>query len=195
MKEEKQNKGIVYLTYGMVMIGMIIGCLLYLGDLLFFNAGFFRHCLEDYSVDAVLNLPLEQIGIYIIKRRSEQLLVFVLGLFFTSCGIIISAYSMVFGVFYGISVCSLLVQYGIWGLLYGMACFLPHYLFYLMALYFFGKWFYEKQEGKYKYYPNVNFLQSFVKFIVIFILILSALVWEIRFQKNILNFFYQHLVS
>ncbi len=194
MREERQEKRIFYLTYGMAVAGMVIGCLLYLGDLLFFRAGYFRHGVENYSPEVVMGLPFKQIAVYILKRRSEQMLLFVLGMLLASCGIVTGIYSMVFGAFYGISVCGILVQYGMKGLPYGLACFLPHYLFYFVAMYYLGKWYYEKQEGKYKYHPNVNFLQSFVKFIVIFILIFSALVWEIRFQKNILNFFYQYLV-
>ena len=195
MEEERQEKRIFYLTYGMAVAGVVIGSLLYLSDLLFFHAGYFRHGVEKYSPEVIMKLPIEQIAVYILKQRSEQILLFILGIFLVPCGIVTSIYSMVFGAFYGISVCSILVRYGMKGLPYGLACFLPHYLFYFVAMYYLGKWYYEKQEGKYKYHPNVNFLQSFVKFVVIFLLILSALVWEIRFQKNILNFFYQYLVS
>lgn len=195
MKEQRRDYGMAYLTYGLAVVGMILGCLLYLADQIFYDAAYFRHSLEEYSIGAVMNLPLGQLAVYILKRRSEQLLLFVLGMLLTSCGIITGLYSMVFGTFYGVVICNLLVQYGIRGLGYGLACFFPHYLAYLLSMYFFGRWSYEKQDDKYRYYPNVNFLQYFIKFIVIFLLIAFSLVWEIKFQKNILNFFYQYLVS
>lgn len=195
MKEQRQDYGMTYLTYGLTIIGMIIGCLIYLADQIFYDAEYFRHGLEDYSIGAVMNLPLGQLAIYILKRRSEQLLLFVLGMLLTSCGMITGMYSVVFGAFYGVVTCNLLVQYGVRGLCYGMTCFFPHYLLYMIAMYYFGKWFYEQKEGKYKYYTNVNYLQYFIKFIVIFSLIVLSLIWEIHFQKNILKFFYQYLVS
>ena len=195
MKEKRQDYGMTYLTYGLAIVGMILGCFLYLADQIFYNATYFRYGLEEYSMGAVMNLPLGQLIIYILKRRSEQMLLFILGLLLTSCGVITGIYSMLFGTFYGVVTCNLLMQYGVSGLCFGMSCFFPHYLFYMIAMYFFGKWFYEQKEGKYKYYSNVNFLQYFIKFIVIFVLITFSLVWEINFQKNILNFFYQHLVS
>lgn len=195
MKEKRQDYGMTYITYGLAMLGMIIGCLLYLADQIFYDATYFRHCLEEYSIGAVMNLPVGQLAVYIIKRRSEQLLLFVLGMMLTSCGMIVGMYSIIFGTFYGVVACNLLVQYGIKGMGYGLACFFPHYLLYVLAMYFFGKWYYEKQEEKNKYYSNVNYLQYFIKIIVIFILIVFSIVWEIKFQKNILNFFYQYLVS
>lgn len=194
MKEEK-NAGLAGLTYGLTVVGMVLGCLFYLGDLLFCNAGYFRHGLEEYSIGAVMNLPVEQIAVYVLKQRGGQILLFVLGMILTSCRIITGIYSVFFGGFYGITMCSFLVQYGIKGMGYGLACFFPHYLCYILAIYFLGKWSCEKQSGLYKYHPNVNFLQSFIKFIVIFLLILVSLIWEIRFQKNILNFLYQYLVG
>ncbi len=195
MKEERHGEKMYYLTCGFAVAGMIIGCLVYLGDVLFYHAGYFRHSLDIYSTDVVKNLSVNQIAVCILKRRSQQLFLFVLGAMFASCGIVTGIYCMIFGVYYGVTACSLLVQYGIKGMGYCLACFFPHYLFYLLAMYFFGKWYGEKQEGKYKYYPNINFFQSFVKFIVIFLLIFFSLVWEIKFQKNILIFFYQYLVS
>ena len=189
MKEKRQDYGMTYLTYGLAIVGMILGCLLYLSDQIFCDATYFRHGFEEYSIGAVMNLPIGQLAVYILKRRSEQLLLFVLGLLLTSCGVITGIYSMLFGTFYGVVICNLLIQYGIRGLCFGMSCFFPHYLAYMIAMYFFGKWFYEQKEGKYKYYSNVNFLQYFIKFIVIFALIAFSLAWEINFQKNILNFF------
>lgn len=194
MKEQRQDYGMAYITYGLAVVGMIIGCFLYLADQIFYDAAYFRHSLDEYSIGAVMNLSTGQLALYIIKQRSEQLLLFALGMMLTSCGMITGLYSMVFGAFYGMVSCNLLIQYGLRGLGYGLACFFPHYLLYILAMYYFGKWFYEKQEGRYKYYQNVNFLQYFIKFLVIFFLIAFSFVWEIKFQKNILNFFYQYLV-
>lgn len=194
MKNQNESYKIAYVTYGAVIFGVLAGCIIYLVDLAFLDVKYFQHGLEEYSVGAVLNLPVDQLAGYILKRRFFQFFLFVLGIILTSYGIITGLYSMIFGAFYGIIMCNLLLQYGIKGTGYGIICFFPHYLCYILVLYLCGKWFFYKKEQKNKYYENVNKLQYFINFFVIFFLLIFALIWEIKFQKNILNYFYQYLV-
>lgn len=194
MKNQNEAYKIAYVIYGAVVFGVLAGCIIYFVDVAFWDMKYFQHGLEEYSVGAILNLPVSQISTYILKRRGLQFLLFVLGIVLTSYGIATGTYSMLFGAFYGIIMCNLLLQYGLKGTVYGIICFFPHYLCYLLALYFGGKWFFYRKEVKNRYYGNVNKLQYLIHFFVIFFLLVFALVWEIKFQKNILNYFYQYLV-
>lgn len=70
----------------------------------------------------------------------------------------------------------------------------PHYLIYFAMIYLVGKWFRTAPDMKVYSHANVNKLQKLFKYFVIFFSITLAIIWEIKFQKNILNYFYQYLV-
>ena len=112
MKNQNEAYKTAYIIYGAVVFGVITGCIIYLADFAFWDMKYFQHGLEEYSVGAVLNLPVNQLASYILKRRGLQFLLFVLGVLLTSYGIATGVYSMLFGAFYGIIMCNLLLQYG-----------------------------------------------------------------------------------
>lgn len=193
MKKHEENR-IAYIIFQALYFGIILGCICYLSDLLFLDAAFFPSGLEEYSIGAVMNLPVKQLMFYVLKCRMTQLIFLILGTIVISYGTAVGTFGLLFGWLYGMAMCNLLVQYGIKGTVYGLFCFLPHYLFYFSAMYLWGKWF--CGTGQYeKYYDwNVKIIQYLFKFFVIFFLIVLSLMWEIKFQKNILKIFYQYLV-
>lgn len=194
MMKQKEIFKTAYIIFASILLGTILGNLSYLGDKIIYDARYFPNGLEEYSIGAVMNLPVEQLTIYIVKCRMGQLFLLVLGTLITSYGIAVGIYSLIFGIFYGMAMCNFLIQYGIIGTGYGILCFFPHFLFYFFAMYLCGKWFFDYGNRNNMYYGNVKTAQYFFKFFVIFFLIFISLIWEIKFQKNILKFFYQYLV-
>lgn len=189
-----KTKSIEYLTFGTVVLGMVAGSLFYLSDMAFMNTGMFRNGIESYSIGAVMNLPVLQVAFYILRKRIGQLLFFVVMGVLLSYGIAAGVYGFLSGLFYGMVFSNVILQYGIKGIGYGAACFFPHYVFYLLAVYFCVRWINVRSSTAEGYMYKVNKSQYFIKFFVICGLIILALIWEIKIQKFFLNFFYQYLV-
>lgn len=188
------ERKISYFTYFSVILGVLAGSLFFLIMAIYNPTQIMGQGLEDYKISGVLDLPVVYLSVYVLKRRVGQLLLFLILMILFSYSAAASCYCFFFGVYYGGVICSLLVKFGINGLIYGLVCFFPHYLIYFITICLVGKWFYMPQSAKIYSYNNVNKLQNLLKYFVIFFLIITAVIWEIKFQKNILNYFYQYLV-
>ncbi|MCI8510116.1 MAG: hypothetical protein HFJ06_16400 [Lachnospiraceae bacterium] len=194
MKNQNEYYKNAYYTYLPVFLGMFAGSILFLVLMAFFETQIMEQGLEDYKFGAVLNIPVWRLALYILKRRLGQLFLFIIVWLLFSYPVAAFCFNACFGGYYGIVVCNLFIKFGWHGIVYSLACFFPHYLLYFIAIYFSGRWFYYMSSRKNAAYGNVNKLQYLVKIFVIFFLIFIALIWEIKFQKNILNYFYQYLV-
>lgn len=191
-KSIKEHK-ISYSTYVPIILGVLAGCLCFFIMMLYNPDAFRKYGLEDYKISVLLDLPVFYLAIYVLKKRVGQLLFFIILAILFSYSIAATCYCFFFGIYYGIVVCNLFVKFGINGLVYGEACFFPHYLIYFLTIYLVGRWFYAESTAIYSH-TNVNKLQKLFKYFVIFFAIIIAIIWEIKFQKNILNYFYQYLV-
>lgn len=194
MNKNIEERKITYITYLPVVLGVLAGSLFFFIMFMYHSGQIMGQGLEDYKISGVLDLPTVSLLFYILKRRMGQLLLFVMLLFLSSYSIAAFCYCFFFGAYYGIVICSLLVKFGINGLVYGMICFFPHYLIYFVTIYLVGKWFCMIPAARIYTHTNVNKMQNVFKCFVIVILILAAIIWEIKFQKNFLNSFYQYLV-
>ncbi|MDE6626471.1 MAG: hypothetical protein K2K56_08890, partial [Lachnospiraceae bacterium] len=157
-----------YITFDTVVFGMIAGSLFYLLDMAFLDTGIFRNGMESYSVGAVMNLPVLQVAFYILRKRIGQLLMFIVLGALMSYWIAAGVYSFLIGLFYGMVFSNVILQYGIKGIGYGVACFFPHYVFYLLAIYLCVRWISVRHSAADGYLYKVNKSQYFVKFFVIF---------------------------
>lgn len=187
----RRNK---YYTFVPVLLGTAVGSLLLLVMIGILEMPMSEQGLENYGLGALMNLPQKELIFYILKKRGLQLLVY--GLLAWSLTYPVAAFSFngLFGIFYGMITCDLFIKFGFWGLVYSAVCFFPHYFCYFAAIYLGGYWF-----GRKPVYPsantsNIKTLQYFIKIIVIFFLFAFAVIWEIKFQKNFLNYFYQYIV-
>lgn len=194
MHPQNGNSKNTYYTYLPVLLGMFFGCIIFLficqdSKLQIMNLG-----LEDYKISAVMNLPVWKMTLYVLKRRLGQWICFFAFWYLFSYSVSAICFNTCFGLYYGMVMCDLFIKFGWKGMVYGIACFFPHYILVFLAIWLLGKWFYRTDVWRNISYGNVNELQYFVKIFVIFFLIFVAIVWEIKFQKNILNFFYQYLV-
>ena len=194
MNKSIEERRITYYTYFSVILGIITGSFLFFILISYNMAQIMGQGLEDYKISGVMDLPILYLSLYILKRRIGQLLLFVMIMILFSYSVASSCYCFFFGAYYGIIICNLLVKFGMTGLVYGIVCFFPHYLIYFLVVYLVGKWFHTASVVKIYSYTNVNKLQKLFKYFVIFFMIIIAIIWEIKFQKNILNYFYQYLV-
>lgn len=194
MKYRNKNYKNAYCTYFSAFLGMIFGSLLFLVPMAFFDIQLLELGLEDYKFGAVLNLPAWNLVLYILKRRLGQIFLYITIWTLFAYPVAAFCFNTCFGTYYGLVLCDLFIKFGWQGIGYSMACFFPHYLFYFFAIYLSGNWFYWMTSEKNAAYGNVNKLQYLVKIFVIFFLIFIGIIWEIKFQKNILNYFYQYLV-
>lgn len=193
MEHGKLEHRLSYFTYSAVMIGVFLGSIICL--ILYHNQFFIMEGgLEDFKVSGVLGLPEQQLFFFIMRRRIGQILLFALLISMFSYPVITTLFCFSFGIYYGVTASSLLLKFGIRVAGYLNSCFFPHYIFYFIAVYLWGKWFYVSKNVYCPGYKKINNFPFFVKYFVIFILLILAMLWEIYFQKNILNFFYQYLV-
>lgn len=192
INDGNDNK-IMYYTYYPVFLGMVLGSFFFLilsvsSDLLLFDKG-----LEDFKICSVLNLPAWNLVVYILRRRFFQIILFGILVVLFSYPLVAGLFNFSFGIYFGAILCSLFLKFAFRGLWYCLACFFPHYIIYFFTIYYIGKWFFN-DDKRYISYGNVNKLQYFIQIFVIFFVIFLALFWEIKIQKNFLNYFFQYLV-
>lgn len=192
--QSKRFQKIHVCTYGAVSIGVLLGCLLFLSMICMGKTLLLDYGLEDYNLSVMFNASEDKIMIHIIQKRLLQIAIFILLLYLTtyycSCFLFCSG----FGIYYGFVICNLIIKYKLLGLGYGFVCFFPHYFMYFLAIYLIGKWVEEQKNVLRNCYSSMNVLENGIKIFLIFMLTVLAIVWEIKFQKNFLNYFFQYLV-
>ena len=193
MQNKYERQRIVYCTYGVLALGIFLGSLLFLIAAILPTA-VLDYGLEEYGIEAMVNLPVKEMMIYILKKRGLQIVFFLLVTSLYSFTISSGLYNFTLGGYYGIVISNLIIKYNFHGFLYGMVCFFPHYFFYFIAIYLFGKWNVQQLNEQDCYHRNVKKLQYFFKKFVIFSFVILGVIWEIYFQKNFLGKFYQYLV-
>ncbi len=178
-------------TYGALCAGIILGTLIILISVCL-NCDFFTDKgLEDYGFSMVMNLPTSKLLFFIVKRRCFQCILIAFLFRFLLPNHASAILCMCFGIYYGIIIADLILKYSVCGLLYGFVCFFPHYYFYFLSIYLLTKWKIQSLNDCYEY---MNWKVRIVKFFVIFVLFCLSMTWEIRFQKNFLNYFFQYIV-
>lgn len=194
MEKGRLEHRLSYATYLALLSGVFLGSIVYL--ILYHNQLiFFENDLEAYQISGVLGLPERRLLFYILRRRIGQILLYILLTVIFSYPAATALLCFVFGTYYGVAVSSFLLKFGMKAAGYLNFCFFPHYIFYFLALYLLGKWFYVQKNGYYGGYKNVYSFPNYVKLFVIFMFLVFAVLWEVYFQKNILNFFYQYIVQ
>ena len=191
------KKGIdknIFCTYVALALGILVGCLYFLFSVTYGETILLEHGLEDYNITAMLNAPKHEMLAHLLKKRLLQTIIFVLSIILTTYSCSSFIFCGGFGIYYGLVVSNLIVKYGFSGLLYGFVCFFPHYFFVFMAIFLYGQWSDRKKAYYIKCHKDVNKIEKCVKIFVIFLLLILSFVWEIQFQKNFLNYFFQHLV-
>ncbi len=190
MYHKKWDYNLIF-TYGALVGGVILGCLVLLLTVMIGNTTILDMGLEDYKIGAVLNISSNQMMKYVLKKRIIQFVVFIMFIYLFPYFVTSVLFCGSFGVYYGIVLTNLIIKYDIMGLLYGIVCFYPHYFIYFLIIYFLGKW--NKRTLNFCY-QSMNWIDFLGKIFVILFLICISLTWEIRFQKIFLNYFFQHLV-
>lgn len=193
MQRKKMDQN-VFCTYGALGIGILFGCLYFLFTILNGNDLLMNYGLEDYDISAMLNVADNEIVFHLVKKRFLQILIFILLVCLTTYSCSSFFFCFGFGFYYGIVMSNLIIKYCLSGLLYGLACFFPHYILYFFVINLCGNWYFKKKDRFHNCYKDMNKLVFFGKLFVIFFLLFFSLYWEIRFQKIFLNYFFQHLV-
>ncbi len=193
MKAACEKSNVRMFMYIPIVLGVVAGSLLFLYLILHGN-----HLTEDeflqYPSSDIASFGGLKLVVFILKRRLPQFVFLWILLNICPYQIVLSGCSMIFGGYYGYIMSQLFYQFGKQGILYGIVCFFPHYICYGISLFLAGKWFYHISNESYLARQNVKNAQYFFKFFVIIIIFFLGVFWEIKFQKNILKFFYQHLV-
>lgn len=176
-----------------ILLGVSAGSLLFL-YLVLHGSNIAESEFFQYPIDDSVSFGSFQMIALILKRRIPQFVFLFVVLNICSYPLVLGGCSMIFGGYYGYIMSQLFYQLGAKGILYGIICFFPHYICYGASLFLVGKWFYNASNRYYTENANVKNTQYFFKFFVIILLLFFGVFWEIKFQKNILKIFYQHLV-
>lgn len=178
-------------TYGALFLGILVGCFVLLLSLVLECNILGDKGLEEYNISTIMNISTNEMLFYVLKKRVIQIFIYFLMILILPYGTSSFLACSSFGFYYGLMVANLIIKYSFWGLLYGLACFFPHYLIYFVAIYLIGKW---RSTSLNVYYQNMKLVEFLVKIFVIIFMIIVSLAWEINFQKIFLNYFFQHLV-
>ncbi len=176
------------------MAGAITGCILFFCCLILWKYPVLDYGLEDLHVLQAMNLSRKTYIIYICQRRLMHAVLFLAIWAVSTYYIAAFGFHLLVGCYFGFLLSDFFVKFGMSGIAYILACFIPHYILLFMAVYLSGWWFAQNDIRERYFYKNVNYVQSFLKIFVIFLLLAGGVFIEIKFQKNILNFFYQYLV-
>lgn len=180
-------------TYTMIFLGSILGIFLNLIFSFYLDCYIFDFDIEEYHLKGFTIDLSSRYVFYLLKRRIVQLISFLLiGVLFSFKYAAI-IYNFIFGTFYGIYFVSMFIKFGIWGIGFTIFSFFPHYIFYFLMIFYITK-LYDKTKYEKLTQKNIKFFISIFHFFVIFILFSIGIYIEIKFQKNILNYFYQHIV-
>ena len=194
MDHDREKRWVSICTFGCLGVGAILGCGIFLICVLWTDCPVMEYGLEDFQVAQMLNVSQKEFVTYICKRRFLQWCCFGAVWCISSYYIAAGGYNLFVGGYYGFLAADLFIKFGACGLFYSLVCFLPHYMFSFYAVYCIGKWFAQCGRQEIYYYNRVNKMQYFVKIIAIILCVVFALIIEIKYQKNILNYFYQYLV-
>lgn len=195
MEWERDRKKVVCCTFLCLVLGTWIGCLVFFVCTLGLELPIMEYGIEDFGVLQMKNISNRLYAIYVCKQRMVQW-----GAFFAlgclaSYYVAAGGYNLLVGIYYGFLLTDCFVKFGVRGILFSLFCFAPHYVISFFAVYWMGKWFVAKpafiQKSCNIYVKN---MQYFVKIFLIIFLIAGSVFFEIKFQKNILNYFYQYLV-
>lgn len=187
----RKNK---YCTVLPVLLGNLLGSIFILMVIAFLDVVVPEQGIENYNISVLLNLPGEELLLHVMKRRGLQILLFFILSFLLSYPVAAFCYNGFLGIYYGMITSDLLIKFGLRGVLYSFFCFFPHYLFYFFSIFLGGYWFYYEGRNYSGGYENVNKTQKIFKIFVIFTFVFLAVIWEMKFQKFFLNYFYQYLV-
>ena len=177
-----------------LIVGVLSGSLLYL-YLCIYNSSVDNSGLSQYSTLGILSLNNKEIVILILRRRIPQLFFIFLFFHIFQRSFVIYGSGILFGTYYGYSICQMFSQFGIKGVVYNLICFFPHYICYGTAIFFVAKWYGGLSPKEVENNLYVKKSQYLFKIFVIFFLLFFGVFWEIKFQKNILKNFYQYLES
>lgn len=177
---KKRKQTYVYYTYLPMLLGIILGGVLYIImsglDITMYNLSI------DNDYLSISNLS-EISYKYIIKQRIMLFVAFVILQLLFSYKFTAFLMNMIFGLYYIFFSVRTIIEYGMEGLLFSLILFLPYFLFYFNCVCLIGKWFscnYDNNNFLYERFNNFNF---FVKVIIIIVMLLLGVVFEIFFQK------------
>lgn len=178
-----------------MLLGSLLGSLFFL----FFNNSFYDYFsennMQEYNVTAIMELPFWKLFFYVFRQRAGQILFFILLVLLLSYSIATCLYLFFFGIYYGFVMEQCMILFGVKGIFYCFFCFFPHYLLYFFGLSLFGQCMIEPFIKRKEYsYATINTLQKIIVIVWIVLLFGMGLIWEIKYQKNILNYFYQYIV-
>jgi hypothetical protein len=187
------EKDYYVIFYIPLLIGIVAGAVMYI-YLKLQSFSMVEEGLESYSIAGIMSLSDMELFRYILKRRVCQLFLLLLMSGLISYAVLLVGYCGLFGCCYGLAFAQMFYQYGFEGCIYCVLCFFPHFICYGLVIYFIGKWFFCISKEQMLGIENVKRSQCFLKIFVIIFLFVFGMIWEIKFQKNILNYFYQYLV-
>jgi hypothetical protein len=193
IKKRLYEKDYYLIFYIPLLIGIVSGTVMYI-YLQLQSFSLMEEGLENYSIAGVLSLSDMELIRYILKRRICQLFFLLLMSGVISYAILLAGYCGLFGCCYGLAFAQMFYQYGFEGCIYCVLCFFPHFISYGFVIYFIGKWFLCIPRERMLGMESVKRSQYFLKIFVIIFFFVFGMIWEIKFQKNILNYFYQYLV-
>lgn len=182
------KKNIGSYIYFFVLIGCLVGSLLFLIIKIKSGMKILDLDLQEYPISSLLNLSEEKLFFYILEKRVGQIILFIALASLCSYSVAAFTYCFCSGFCYGIVLCEQIVQYGINGLFFGLSCFFPHYLIYIFVIYFLLK----LEEGKHHYTNKKAYSVIFRNFFLLFLLMV-AIGWEIIYQKKLLKIIFDFM--
>ncbi len=182
----------ILVIYVVLICGVIIGCCLYIFASSSDNSFIYYIGLDQYNIS--IKMTERVFFSHLLQRRVSQIIIFILFTVLTTYYIATLVFAVGFGIYYGFTVCDLLIKYGSLGFGYGFFCFFPHYIFVFYILFLLCKWKANNTNRLIKHDKSMNRMEYFIKIFVIIGLLLFSFFWEFKFQKFFLTYFIQYLV-
>lgn len=162
--------------YYPILFGMLCGTIIYI--LKFDLISLFDKEIQFFKVGDA-SAHLSNYFLYIIRQRLISFIVIIVFTFLFSYKISIVLINMLLGIYYGIVSCTLFCEFGFISYKYIIGLFFPHYIIYIICLYLTGKFIVYRECN----HNKINNLNSFVKILLIFFLMIAGVFCEVFLKK------------
>lgn len=186
MKYQLNHSKIIMQILNAIVLGVVVGCILLVYASLKQQVQFLD-CLRDISGELFNQYPKSDLFIYLLKKRSCILILFLLCTCITNFSISGKVIGFLWGVYYGYIASLQILQNGLYEMKQTLFLFFPHSLLYFIAILCIGFAFGINNTccSYLECNKNTKVIQYFFKIFVIFLLCVLGLILEMKMLEFI----------
>ena len=163
-------------VYFPILLGLLCGTIIYIWK--FRLLGLFDKEIQIFKIEDA-SMDLCDYSLYIIRQRVISFIMIIIFTFLFSYKLSIILVEFLFGIYYAIVSSALFCQFGLMSYKLIISFFIPHFIIYVICLYYGGKYIINNN----CYQNKINNLNFFVKILLIIFLMSIGVFCEVFLKK------------